>query len=32
MIELQISDKILTEAKLRATKLGKLNNSITKIS
>jgi len=29
MIELQISDRILTEAKLRATKLGKLNNSIT---
>jgi hypothetical protein len=29
MIELQISDEILTEAKSRATKLGKLNNSIT---
>ena len=30
MIELQVSNKILTEAKSRATKLGKLNNSITK--
>lgn len=29
MIELKISDKILIEAKLRAKKLGKLNNSIT---
>jgi hypothetical protein len=29
MIELKISDKILIEAKSRAKKLGKLNNSIT---